>query len=301
MFIKIKKVNIMNKVKKNAVIMAAGTSSRFAPLSYELPKGLLKVKGEVLIERQIKQLKEAGIDEIIIVVGYKKEMFTYLKDMYGVILIENNLFDTRNNNASIFVAKDYIKNTLICSADNYFSKNPFMVESSDAYYSCVYSDAYINEWCLHTDQDGTIDDVVIGGSKAWYMLGPAYFNEAFSTSFLKILEQEYFLEETKGKLWESIYIDHLDELKMKIMKFKDDVIFEFDTLDELREFDSSYKTNAHSKILDQICNQLACRQEQLSNFVTMKDKGFTAVGFHFDLKGETYTYMYQNQTIGKVA
>ena len=45
--------------------MAAGTSSRFAPLSYEKPKGLLKVKGEILIERQIRQLQEAGITRIM--------------------------------------------------------------------------------------------------------------------------------------------------------------------------------------------------------------------------------------------
>ena len=62
----------------NAVIMAAGTASRFAPLSYERPKGLLEVKGEVLIERQIRQLKEAGVDDITVVVGYKAEMFEYL-------------------------------------------------------------------------------------------------------------------------------------------------------------------------------------------------------------------------------
>ena len=37
----------------NAIILAAGLSSRFAPISYEKPKGLLRVRGEVLIERQI--------------------------------------------------------------------------------------------------------------------------------------------------------------------------------------------------------------------------------------------------------
>ena len=42
----------------NAIIMAAGMSSRFAPLCYETPKGLLNVKGEKLIEREILQLKE---------------------------------------------------------------------------------------------------------------------------------------------------------------------------------------------------------------------------------------------------
>ena len=33
----------------NAIIMAAGTASRFAPLSYELSKALIEVKGEILI------------------------------------------------------------------------------------------------------------------------------------------------------------------------------------------------------------------------------------------------------------
>ncbi len=56
----------------NAIIMAAGLSSRFVPLSLECPKGLLKIKGEVLIERQIEQLHEAGIKDTVIVLGYKK-------------------------------------------------------------------------------------------------------------------------------------------------------------------------------------------------------------------------------------
>ena len=63
---------------ENAIIMAAGMSSRFAPISYERPKGVLTVRGEVLIERQIRQLKEAGINDITVVVGYCKEQFFYL-------------------------------------------------------------------------------------------------------------------------------------------------------------------------------------------------------------------------------
>ena len=69
---------------RNAVIMAAGFSSRFAPLSYECPKGLVKIKGEVLVERQIRQLQEAGILEIIVVVGYRKEDFYYLSEKFGI-------------------------------------------------------------------------------------------------------------------------------------------------------------------------------------------------------------------------
>lgn len=79
----------MDKIKRNAIIMAAGTASRFVPLSIECPKGLLEVKGEILIERQIRQLQEAGIDDITIVVGYKAEMFQYLATKYDVDIVNN--------------------------------------------------------------------------------------------------------------------------------------------------------------------------------------------------------------------
>ena len=73
-------------MSRNAIIMAAGMSSRFVPLSLETPKALLKVKGEIMIERQIRQLREAGINEIIIVVGYLKEQFAYLEEKYDEIV-----------------------------------------------------------------------------------------------------------------------------------------------------------------------------------------------------------------------
>ena len=60
--------------------MAAGTSSRFAPLSYETHKSLLTVRGEVLIERQIRQIRDAGIDSVVLVGGYMKERFAYLRE-----------------------------------------------------------------------------------------------------------------------------------------------------------------------------------------------------------------------------
>ena len=72
-----------------ALFIAAGFGSRFVPLTFETPKGLLEVQGERMIERQICQLKEAGIHNITIVVGYLKEKFEYLVDKYGVRLLYN--------------------------------------------------------------------------------------------------------------------------------------------------------------------------------------------------------------------
>ena len=85
----------------NAIILAAGMSSRFKPLSDTKPKAFLKVKGEIMIERMIRQLIEVEIPEIYIVVGHQKEAFSYLEEKYGVHLIENTEYAVRNNLSSI--------------------------------------------------------------------------------------------------------------------------------------------------------------------------------------------------------
>ena len=112
-------------MEKNAIIMAAGKSDRFAPFSYEKPKGLFIVRGEVLIERQIEQLLEAGVNEIYVVIGYMKEKFFYLEQKYPQVkLVINNTYGKYGNIYSLYVTRKYLKNTFICCADHYFLNNP---------------------------------------------------------------------------------------------------------------------------------------------------------------------------------
>ena len=150
----------------NAVIMAAGFASRFAPLSEITPKALLKVKGEIMIERQIRQLRDAGIPDIYVVVGYKKEMFYYLEEKYDVHIIENPDYTTRNNHSSIYAVRQYLGNTYICSADNYFMENVFDAYVYEPYYSAVYMKGETDEYCLSTNFNGKITHVKIGGANA---------------------------------------------------------------------------------------------------------------------------------------
>lgn len=279
----------------NAVIMAAGTSSRFAPLSYERPKGLITVKGEVLIERQIRQLREAGIEGIYVVTGYKAEEFAYLEDKFNVKLINNPYYDTRNNNASIKAVENILHNSYVCSADNYFNQNPFEKEGDSAYYAAVYSAGPTNEWCMETDAEGWVKSVTIGGSNAWYMLGHTFWDETFSNTFIRILNSVYDDPSTADKLWENIYMEHLDQLHMKIKKYPSDFIFEFDTLDELRTFDKSYVTDTHSRILKNIGQQLSVSEADLIHINCLKDKASNeAIGFTFDCKGKHHTYLYDS-------
>ncbi|EHE51606.1 licC protein [Streptococcus pneumoniae 2081074] len=63
-----------------AIILAAGLGTRLRPMTENTPKALVQVNQKPLIEYQIEFLKEKGINDIIIIVGYLKEQFDYLKE-----------------------------------------------------------------------------------------------------------------------------------------------------------------------------------------------------------------------------
>ena len=275
---------------QNAVIMAAGLSSRFAPISYEHPKGTLKVRGEVLIERQIRQLQEASIRDIIVVVGYKKEEFFYLEDYLGVKIVVNDEYATKNNNSTIKKVEDCLGNTYICSSDNYFIENPFEEYVFDSYYASVFHEGYIDEYCLHTKgRNEWIDRAVFGGSDSWITLGHAYWDRKYAHDFVEILDKVYDDPETAGKLWEDIYAEHIKDLRMRIRRYPAGVIWEFDSLDELREFDPFFIENVDSSVFDNICATLGCERSDVESCVPIK-QGLTNLSVKVDVKGESYVY-----------
>lgn len=273
----------------NAVILAAGLSSRFAPISYEKPKGVLRVRGEVLIERQIEQLREAGITDITVVVGYKKEYFFYLRKKYGVTLVNNDEYASRNNNGSLWRVRGCLGNTYVCSSDDYFTKNPFDNYVFKAYYSAQYSEGPTKEWCMTTGTGDRITKVTVGGSDSWYMLGHVYFDRAFSERFVKILEEEYDRPETKDMLWEDLYIEHIKELDMVLRPYPAGVINEFDSLDELRAFDPHFLENVDSEIFDNIVAILGCTKAEIHDVYPLK-QGLTNLSCHFATNDDEYVY-----------
>ena len=109
---------------RNAVILAAGGADISAKSVYNMPKGLFMKNGETLIERQIRQLKEAGINDITVVIGYKQELYFFLVDKWGVN-IEINPDLKKNNIYSLYIAKNFLGSTYILNCDNYFEENPF--------------------------------------------------------------------------------------------------------------------------------------------------------------------------------
>lgn len=280
----------MRKIKvDNAIILAAGFGSRCVPLTYETPKGLLEVNGKPMLERQIEQVLEKGIEEIIIVVGYMKERFDYLIDKYNVKLVYNSEFSTKNNLASLYCVRDYLKNSYVLVADNWIEQNIFNTYETRSWFSCPYIEGETAEWCVtKSDEDDRITQLTIGGKDSYVIVGPAFFTKDFSDTFKSLLEKYYKDIRAADYYWEHILLWHLEELPMYMNKQQDNV-FEFENLEELRMYDKSYENNTKCMIMEYISDRFNVEQEKIRGIEPLK-AGVTNFSFVFSISGKRYVF-----------
>lgn len=275
---------------RHAVILAAGASTRFAPLSFERPKGLFKVRGEVLIERLIRQLQTAGIEDICIVVGHMKERFYYLEDRFGVTLIENPDYLHRNNNGSVSIARDYLRSSYICSSDQYLEDDFFRAYELSSYCTAVYYDHASGEQALKIgacDRIRGLEPVATG--RVWCVQGPVFLDQDSAERYLTVLDREYNEQDTSGKLWERILLEHAEDFDVYARKVSSKDVFEFDFLEDLLSFDTDFLENVDSEILDNICATLDCQRSDIGHVEPLM-AGLTNLSVLFDCKGERYVY-----------
>lgn len=287
---------------KNAIILAAGKSARFAPFTYEKPKGLFCVKGEILIERQIEQLKSAGVKDIYVVVGYMKEKFFYLEQKFeGVHLLVNNTFASKGNLLSLYAAREFLGNTYICCVDHYFPENPFLEENKEniSYRACSYHEGKFREFAVDYSDAGVITGFAVGGSDQMAMVGPAYFNENFSRRFRELMEKEIEDFGVPGMFWEEFYAKHQKELTFYMKEYKLDDILEFESIDDLRQFDSEFLMNVDSVIITNICNTLNCHPNEIVDIQVIQ-AGLTNVSFMFTVGEVKYVYRHPGGTAGNL-
>lgn len=274
----------------NAVILAAGASTRFIPLSLEQPKGLYEVKGERLIERQIEQLQEAGIRDITLVLGYKKEMFFYLRGKYGVKIILNDSFNVKNNIESLYLARKELKNTYICVSDSYFVENPFNQFEYQTFYAGYSTMKPADEMYAETDSQGRMTAVHYGWNGGQMLLGHSFWNMDFSNAFLKLAIADRETGLYDGKYWEWLLKDNLDALPpMYFKEYAAGNIFEFDYFEELRSFDTMYLGHTHSEIIRNIKLVFRCDEEDIADFRNVSE-GLTNTSFIFKINGVDYIY-----------
>ena len=271
-----------NKTPKRAIILAAGFGMRMVPINTEMPKGLLEVNGEPLIERIIKQLHEVGIQEIYVVVGFMKEKYEYLMDEYGVELVVNPDYASKNNLHSLKLVKEHLENAYIVPCDIWCDRNPFHRHELYSWY--MVSDLVENESNVRVNRKMELVTVPenVGGNA---MIGISYLTKEDSDTVSTRIKELCKNPQYDGSFWEeALYNKDRMIVTARVVHSAD--VVEINTYEQLREIDSDsnqLKTDA----IRLICKALCAKPEDVTDITVLK-KGMTNRSFLFTCKDKKY-------------
>lgn len=279
----IKTINeFKQKAPRRAVILAAGFGMRMVPINTEMPKGLLEVNGESLIERIIKQLHEVGIKEIYIVVGFMKEKYEYLIDEYGVELIVNADYASKNNLYSLYLVKEHLENAYIIPCDIWCDQNPFRRHELYSWY--MVSDLVDNDSNVRVNRKMELVTVPesSGGNS---MIGISYLIKEDAQIISERIEELCRNQKYDNSFWEEALYDKNRMIVAARVVHSADVV-EINTYEQLRDIDSDsnqLKTDA----IQVICKALDAKSEEITDITVLK-KGMTNRSFLFSCQGKKY-------------
>ena len=266
----------------NAIILAAGIGMRMVPINLSSPKALLIIKGECMIERLIRQLHEAGIKDITVVVGFMKESFEYLIDDFGVKLAVNDEYTVKNNLSSLSLVSKSIANTYVVPADVWFENNPFKKHELYSWY--MVSEGMDAESSVRVNRKNeliSVSEQEDGNA----MVGLSYLVGEEAECLSERLDEMNQNDEYADSFWEDA-LTVGNKMIVFAKTIKEDEVTEINTYEQLREFDAD-SDHLKSDAIEVIAKIFGCRNEDIKNIEILK-KGMTNRSFLFMVNGEKY-------------
>lgn len=246
--------NIFNNV--NAIILAAGIGNRLKPETNSTPKPLTSINSIPIIETQIIYLKEAGVKNIYIVVGYKKEQFGYLIEKYeNIFLIENDLYNITNNIYSLFLCRNHLQNTWIIEGDIYLRKNIFKIQY-DCFYITALKPLINNEWIFDLFYDNKVLKIIVKKienkennnlSKFYLLSGISFWSSAYSKliadSLCRRFSDKKKFEVNRMLYWDQIIYENIKSFDLFAQITDENDWFEIDTIWDLNHLNNLIENN----------------------------------------------------------
>lgn len=270
------------KSPRRAIILAAGFGMRMVPINMETPKALVEIKGEVLIERTIRQLHAAGIREIYIVVGFMKEKFEYLIDKFGVELIVNPEYAQKNNLHSMKKVLPYLENVYIIPCDIWCKENPYHAEELYSWY--MVSEQKDSESTVRVNRK--MELVQCSATETGNrMVGISYLTGNEAAIVRENIENMCLDSRFDGVFWEeTLYRESRMVVAARVVPTEDAI--EINTYEQLRELDND-SNHLKSEAIQLIARVFQVKESDVKNIEILK-KGMTNRSFKFTCKNKKY-------------
>lgn len=182
-----------------AIILAAGLGSRLRPLTNDIPKVMVEIREQPLIEYTFQRLIEIGVQEVILVVGYKKER---LISRYGniykglrIIYVSNDSYSISNNVYSLYLAGRYVKDDVILFEGDVLIKRSPLESIIKEHQECTmmvspYKKEKMNGTIIKRNQEDVVVQLL---DKAKQTTGESY-EDWYKTVNITYFKKEFFLQ-----------------------------------------------------------------------------------------------------------
>lgn len=113
-----------------AIVISAGQGTRLLPLTQHIPKCLVEVSGRAILDHQISALHAAGIEEVIVVGGYRaehiREHLAQRPPPIRTRLLINPFWSVASSIGSVWAARDYLDSPFcLINGDTIFDASVF--------------------------------------------------------------------------------------------------------------------------------------------------------------------------------
>ncbi|PYX11962.1 MAG: hypothetical protein DMG84_22800 [Acidobacteria bacterium] len=183
-----------------AVILAAGQGTRIRAVHGEHPKCLIEVDDKTILDHQIEALSMAGIDQIVIVVGYEKQqIIRHVKSRFdrcslNIHFIENPIFANTNNIYSLWLAREWLR------GDSFVCLNADVVLKRDILDSALRANAPISMIVDHAWRDETMKVIISNGRVI--RMSKKISRKEFSATYIGITVFDHAIQ---GKFFRKIH------------------------------------------------------------------------------------------------
>jgi len=187
---------------KTAVIMAAGTGSRFGAHTQMKPKGFVCVGGISMIERSVENLLHTGIEKIIIGTGYQHSYYEELAEKHTqIVCCKSDKYAETNSMYTLYCCGGLIGNDdfLLLESDLIYERKALFVLMNGNYPNVMLAASFTKQqdgYYLFADDEGFLSDCVTDTDKKEQCKGELVGIHKLSNRTYKKMRDWY------GRIWQ---------------------------------------------------------------------------------------------------